>query len=239
MQAVESQVFGNLSGHQHPAEPLERLLMQWGVAPARMRTVPVAERLGGWLGWADAVLLSQALATPANSAPGDAAECRAASAWASAALDRLQAELHASFTDAELARESAEALPDAPAPRADLLAPYRLHHAQQQRVIAARVASLRERLCGHLTYAAPHLAQLAALDAVFDRALAVHERQMLAKLPAVLTRRAEQHAATDPRHWRARFWADLQRALRAELDLRLQPVLGLMESLEALHPTPS
>ncbi|RZL35130.1 MAG: DUF3348 family protein, partial [Rubrivivax sp.] len=42
---------------------------------------------------------------------------------------------------------------------------------------------------------------------------------------------AEAHHAADPRRWRQRFWADLQRALRAELDLRLQPVQGLLEAL--------
>ncbi|MBW8848002.1 MAG: DUF3348 family protein, partial [Burkholderiales bacterium] len=36
--------------------------------------------------------------------------------------------------------------------------------------------------------------------------------------------------------WRARFWADLQRALQAELDLRLQPVLGLIEALHQDAP---
>ena len=235
MQAVESQVSAPPPGQAHPVEPLARLLLQWGVAPAPAG--PVAERLGGWLGWADAIQLSQALAVPAHGAPGPAATRRAAREWADAALDRVQTELHAAFVDAELARESAEPLPllpsSTPAPLADLLAPYRLHHAQQQRSIAARVASLRERLRARLADDSPALTQLAALDAVFDRALALHERELLAGLPALLTRRATAHAATDPRHWRARFWADLQRALRAELDLRLQPVLGL---IEALHP---
>lgn len=217
-----------------PTEPLARLLLQWGVAPAPAR--PVTERLGGWLGWADAIQLSQTLAAPARLPPAPTDERRAAHDWAEAALDRLQAELCAGFEDAELARESTVPLPERAPPLADLLAPYRLHHAQQQRAISARVASVRERLRGRLAGLGPELGQLAALDAVFDRALAGPGRQQLAGLPALLTRRAEAHAAADPRHWRARFWADLQRALRAELDLRLQPVLGLAE---ALHPDPA
>lgn len=229
MQAVESQVSALPPGAMHPGEPLARLLMQWGVPPAP--PTPVAERLGGWLGWADAIVLSQALAVPAGAA--HAAECHAARDWAQAALDRVQADLHAAFDDPELAQESAEPLPARPMPLADLLAPYRLHHAQQQRSIAARVTTLRERLRGRL--ADSGAAQLAALDAVFDRALLAHERSLLAGLPALLTRRAEGHAAADARHWRARCWADLQRLLRAELDLRLQPVLGLMASLQAPH----
>lgn len=208
-------------------EPLARLLLQWGVAPAP--AAPVAERLGGWLGWADAIGLSQVLAA-APATGTDAAARRAAQDWAGAALERLQVELTAAFDDALLARESAEAAPDG-VPLADLLAPYRLHHAQQQRGMAARIATLRERLRPRLVEASATLARLAQLDAVFERATVAQERTLLAGLPALLTRRAEHHRAADPRHWRARFWADLQRALRAELDLRLQPVQGLVEAL--------
>jgi hypothetical protein len=216
---------------QHSApEPLARLLLQWGVAP--LPAAPVAERLGGWLGWADAIGLSQVLATPP--APGANAAARGeALDWASAALERLQAELTAAFDDALLARESAETAPEG-VPLADLLAPYRLHHAQQQRSMAARIATLRERLRPRLAEASGTLARLAQLDALFERAIAPQERERLAGLPALLARRAETHHAADPRRWRTRFWADLQRVLRAELDLRLQPVLGL---IEALHPT--
>lgn len=149
--------------------------------------------------------------------------------WADAALARLQAELPAAFDDALLVRESAEPAPEGVS-LPDLLAPYRLHHAQQQRSMAARIGTLRERLRPHLASSGA-LARLAQLDALLERATLGPERERLAGLPALLTRRAERHHAADPRGWRARFWADLQRLLRAELDLRLQPVLGLIEAL--------
>lgn len=209
------------------AEPLARLLLQWGVTPAPAG--PVAERLGGWLNWADAIGLSQVLAAPSPGGVNPSAIAQARD-WAGAALARLQAELTAAFDDALLARESAEPAP-AGVPLADLLAPYRLHHAQQQRSMAARIATLRERLRPHLADSAGHLARLAQLDALIERATSGPERERLAALPALLTHRAERHHAADPRGWRARFWADLQRLLRAELDLRLQPVLGLIEAL--------
>lgn len=212
------------------AEPLARLLLQWGVAPApAASTPPVAERLGSWLGWADAIGLSQVLAAPAGTACHPQARTQAVD-WADAALARLQSELAAAFDDALLARESAEPAPDGVS-LADLLAPYRLHHAQQQRSMAARIATLRERLRPHLAESSGALARLAQLDALIERATFGPERERLAGMPALLTRRAERHHAADPRGWRARFWADLQRALRAELDLRLQPVLGLIEAL--------
>ncbi|MBV8037512.1 DUF3348 family protein [Roseateles sp.] len=214
-------------------EPLARLLLQWGVAPAP--APPVAERLGGWLGWADAIGLSQVLAAAPAAAMVNAASHRDAQGWVAAALDRLQAELLAGFDDAELAADAAAPAPDG-VPLADLLAPFRLHHAQQQRSMAARIATLRERLRPRLAETSGRLARLAQLDLLFERALAAQEKPLLGGLPALLTRRAETHQAADPRHWRLRFWADLQRALRAELDLRLQPVLGLVEALHQEAP---
>lgn len=208
-------------------ETLQRLLLQWGMPP--LPAAPVAERLGNGLGWADAIALSQVLAAPRAAAANDAA-LREARDWAAAALDRLQADLAAGFDEPLLARDAAEPAPAGVA-LADLLAPFRLHHAQRQRAMAARIATLRERLRPRLAEASAALARLAQLDALLERALLDAERRALAGLPTLLTRRAETHHAADPRHWRARFWADLQRALRAELDLRLQPVLGLIEAL--------
>jgi len=216
----------------HAPEPLARLLLQWGVAP--VRTAPVAERLGAGLGWADAIGLSQVLATAPATGTNPAAQ-REAQDWAAAALDRLQTELAAAFDDAELAADAAAPAPEGVA-LADLLAPFRLHHSQQQRSMAARIATLRERLRPRLAEASGALARLAQLDALFERALATQERERLAGLPALLTKRAEAHHAADPRRWRTRFWADLQRALRAELDLRLQPVQGLVEALHHAGP---
>jgi hypothetical protein len=210
-------------------EPLARLLQQWGVPPVPAQ--PLAPALGGQLGWADAILLSQTLSTPIAPAPANESARQSAADWVDSALERLLSESRAGFNDPVLARESAEPLAK-PLPLADALAPYRLHHAQQQRSIAMRVASLRQRLRERVADGSPALARLSALDAVFDRALATHERQSLAGLPALLTRRAEAHAAADPRHWRARLWADLQRLLHAELELRLQPVLGLLDALD-------
>lgn len=211
-----------------PADPLPRLLLQWGVTSAPA-AAPVATRVGAGLGWADAIGLSQVLATSPGVAADDAAR-REASGWAAAALDRVQADLAAGFDDALLARDAAEPAPES-IPLADLLAPFRLHHAQQQRAMAARVATLRERLRPRLAEASGALARLAQLDSVLERATGDAERQALAGLPALLTKRAETHHAADPRRWRARFWDDLQRLLRAELDLRLQPVLGLIAAL--------
>ncbi|MFX7977232.1 DUF3348 family protein, partial [Acinetobacter baumannii] len=72
-------------------------------------------------------------------------------------------------------------------PLADQLAPFRLHHSQQQRAMAARVATLRERLRPRLAEASGALARLAQLDALIERATLTAERERLAGLTTLLT----------------------------------------------------
>ncbi len=224
------------------APGLDALLQRWGHAAAAPR--PLAERVGDLLDWTDAVLLSQVLAASASPVPAASAPAAALAAardWARAALERLLAELRAGFADPLLARDAATPLVDAGLPLNDVLAPYRLHHAQQQRGIAVRVAGLRERLRERLLQTgSPRLTRLAQLDAVFDRALAERQQQLLAGLPALLFGvRAAAHQAQDPRGFPARLWADLQQLLAAELAFRLQAPLGLIEALQTEPDDPS
>jgi hypothetical protein len=78
---------------------------------------------------------------------------------------------------------------------------------------------------------------------VLDDALRARQQGVLATLPALLEthfkrlRRADEDAgaarhATPPRApWLTVFRKDMQRLLLAELDLRLQPVQGLIDAL--------
>ena len=242
------------------AQSLPRLLASWGtrLRPPRQ---PFTPRLADAMGWMDAVALAQVLAAPAAArpAPTDAPNAPAAESpvlaarrWAEAALERLITELHAAFAEPTLVQGGpplplgrGRAMPvrsAGPLNPQDAVAPYRLHHATQQRALAGRVATLRTRLRAQLSEAGPALAQLAAYDAVFERALAEAEQQRLSGLSALLVQRGLDLQAQAPGQpadaeawppvgWRATFWADVQRLLRAELDLRLQPVLGLLEAL--------
>jgi hypothetical protein len=221
------------------APGLDALLARWGqpAAPA----APLTERLGACLAWTDVVALSQALA-PAPPVAHRTAHPAARPAalgtirdQAHAALQRLHATLQAGFDDPLLRRESAQPLTAPPMPLADLLAPYRLHLAQQQRDMAQRVTALRQQLRASLARSGvPRLVQLAQLDLVFDRALAARQLQALAVLPTLqFEARVRAHRVRDAAHWRARLWADLQQLLAAERSYRLQPVLGLLEALQA------
>lgn len=85
----------------------------------------------------------------------------------------------------------------------------------------------------------PQLAQLVALDAALGDSLIVHRRKFLATVPALLQKRfeqlREQHAddneALMPPVWLKHFAQDTQELLLAELEVRLQPLLGLVEAI--------
>jgi len=94
-------------------------------------------------------------------------------------------------------------------------------------------AVLHRRVATH-----PELATLAALDAALAAMLAPREQAQLALMPVLL----EKHfMRPETRQDRARgaFRDDMRRLLHAELELRLQPALGLLEALRATHTGPA
>jgi hypothetical protein len=219
-----------VAGAPAPAQPplsASALLAAWQLRPAPAHS-PITQTLAQALGWADALALSQVLDQTWPPGVPPAPACQAVLQEARAALERLQQELADAMRDPLLAADAAATAVIRPA-----LAPYRLHLSQQQRHLAARVASLRERLQQRLVSLGGPLAPLAQLDALLARALAEPERQAFAALAAQLWQRAERHLDADPRHGLRRVWQDLQRLLEAELAQRLQPVCGLIEALEA------
>lgn len=128
--------------------------------------------------------------------------------------------------------------------------PYRRYYAAQQRAMDSSVRPLRSSVRAVLAKASPALKTLADLDATFDAIVCERESKLLSTVPSLLKRRFEQlrqahlqrlvdtqQQEDDPALWMttgawlARFCHELQTALLAELDLRLQPTLGLMEAL--------
>ena len=94
----------------------------------------------------------------------------------------------------------------------------------------------------------PAMTRLARVDAVMERALSERERSLLAAVPALLgrhferLRQAEQAsmaaaqasgdaAEATPGAWLDVFRKDMQSVLLAELDVRFQPVEGLLAAL--------
>ena len=127
--------------------------------------------------------------------------------------------------------------------------PYRRYYAAQQRAMDASVRPLRASVRAVLAKVSPALNQLADLDGTFEVIVCESESKLLATVPVLLKRRFEQLRQVHQQRlvdtqqvddaalwmttgdWLARFCHELQTTLLAELDLRLQPAVGLMEAL--------
>ncbi len=221
---------------------LVRQLSAWtGATPAAEAQPSLAQRLGGWLDWTDAIALSGAVA------PLAAAEQAAPLADTGALLRQALAEheharaalQHEIETDALLAPSPPPRRPDSrlatPALTPDDDEPdegaYRQHYAAIQRVMAERIGALRVRLRTLLQRASPRLARLAALDAALEDMLRLREKHLLSHVPTLAEPRIAQ-GLTQGATGRAELGRELQALLHAELALRLQPVDGLIEALE-------
>lgn len=126
---------------------------------------------------------------------------------------------------------------------------YRRVHLQHQRAMVAALAPLRSQVRVGLSRVSPALGRLAALDTVLDEALGARERHLFAKVPVVLEKhfdrlrkahQAEQAQAAGGRlpdgsapaaAWLADYCKAMQAVMLAELELRLQPIEGMLEAM--------
>jgi hypothetical protein len=178
-------------------------------------TEGLAQRVSGWFDWTDAIGLSAALAAPPTAPAPVGPSARSDAHVRDAAQVR-----------AALAR-AIEALPDSADADADF-APWRQHVLALQQAMDAAIGSLRRRLRAALEAGAPAHARLAALDAVLEQAIAPRERALLGGLASRLERGFERRlAAASP----AVVRRELLELMQAELDLRMQPVEGLLAAL--------
>ena len=195
-----------------------------------------AERLSHWLGWTDAISLSAALSsTPAGATTaahgGASAEQAQCARVRSALVNAIAQEMHGAAKDAVI----------------DFL-PYRRRYLARQQAMETSIGPLRGRLREALAARSPAMAKLAAVDAVMEQVLGPHEQRLLATVPSLLEKHFKRsrppHAAADTtdddsddevrrRAWLDAFGQDMHSVLLAELDLRLQPVEGLVEALRA------
>lgn len=235
---------------------LVRLLTELAGAEVGESKQSFAERLGSWLDLGDAISLSAVLkpATPGGTAvpPGDPA---AGSSSLQQELARLQATLVDSITSDEGPRNGKARLKlPTPAPGASIdaaadFSPYHRYYLAQQRDMEAGIGPLRAKVRAALPGLSPALGQLAALDAVLEEALAARERNLFATVPLLLGKRFDHLCRThqaarvdspvpddpqrwsEPGGWLAVFCRDMRNLLLAELELRLQPVAGLIEAI--------
>ncbi len=196
-----------------------------------------SDRFSQWLDWKSAMALSAALK---NGAQPHSTSVRSASrAFADPdrqSCERLRSEFMKAF--AEDTRTDVDGTPPE-------FSTFRQRYFSRQQAMERGVAPFRKRVREKLIAASPSLAQLAVVDSVMEQSLAARERTLLSSIPALLhlhferLRSGHQSQSDDaeaelPRHkWLEIFRLDMRNALAAELDIRLQPVEGL---LDALHP---
>ena len=204
---------------------LTRLLVDLDVVDGTDASADFAEKLGVWLDFRNAITLHGV-----HSAPASQRRTR-------------QPEALQEVLQAELARRRSvlTASIQLPLPGLDLslkpataYEPYRRHHLARQREMELQLRQLRSKIRGLLSSVSPGLQKLAALDAAFEHMLSERESKLFSTVPALLEKHFKQllkeHAQDDPPHWLRTFGATLQSALLSELDVRLQPAMGLIEA---------
>lgn len=208
------------------------------------------ERLGQWLDFSDALMLSSVLNTEA----GTGTSVAPADGDLSAQLLRVRGNLGDSirndgvFSAAPARIPFPTPLPNATVESAAEFSPYHRYYLAHQREMSATIPPLRANARKALAGQSATGRQLALLDAAFEKFLSARERKLLSNIPIILGRRfdrryAEHRAALpegsadDPASWTQggswleAFCHDVQTVLLAELELRLKPVAGLIAAL--------
>jgi hypothetical protein len=218
-----------------------RALAALNDVPASAAPDAFAQRLAQWLAWTDAFSLSAAL--------GDAAERSDVPGFgghgALVADERELARVRAALTKSIIAAPAGAEPRRVDRPLAGAVAPiempadfavYRQRYSQCQLAMETQIVPLRRRLRASLADRSSALAKLAELDSVMEQVVGAQERTLLASVAARLEpcfdrlRATQDEASSQPGAWLERFRQEMRTLLLAELDLRLQPVEGLLEA---------
>ena len=235
---------------------LVECLARWALLDGPAVKPSFVEGMGRWLGWTDAIALSAALPLPMPASAGEDSASTAPTHFVAAPAEREFARVRAALVraitdpgDTAVDRRRPAAQPPAAAvtDETDFL-PHRRHYTALQQAMQAAITPLRAQAREAVARRSPELSRLAAIDAVMDSVLGAREQALLATMPSLLHKHFErlrqshkvpalasgEGGAPDgtarPGPWLAVFRQDMQRLLLAELDLRLQPVQGLLEA---------
>lgn len=252
-----------MQAHFHSSQ-LVRTLAEWSLVDARAPGAAFAEKLGQWIDIAGAIALRTTHTAGADMGVTTSATVPAharLAAHVAKVRGEIEATLEAAMAPAPGKSRGRNSLPlpkaDMPVELASAFEPYRRFYLAQQREMDLKTVPLRAKLREALAAATPPLRQLAAMDAALGQNMADRESRLLATLPNLLEKRFKQlrsaHLAVleqtqqedqithwmKPGGWLARFCKELHSVLLAELDVRLQPTLGLLEALQHDNQTPA
>lgn len=214
-----------------------------------------AEKLGQWIGFSDAITLcavhNACTAIPPATKSGAQPVARLAIAQE---FDRIRVVLENSIkvSCSPNAGQTRLALPMLkPGTRiedASAYEPYRRFHLAHQRDMELSVRLLRAKVRDQIAKVSPRLKQLADLDSALEGVFGERENKLLSTVASRLKARFDQLLKTHqqtlasvqqedspdlwmkPGAWLSRYCSELQTVLLAELDLRLQPTVGLIEA---------
>lgn len=230
-----------------------RLLAELDCGGSVAATPAVAEQLGEWVRFTDAIALSAVLnpgSTPVASASSTRTGMRTGTRTATGAeaLEKDVAQTRRDLVSlitrtGKLPHGKAPIpLPDAPdnsEVRTIAFEPYRRFHTAHQRELESSLGALRVRIRTAVSGKSARHQQLAALDTVMHAVLDERASRLLNKVASLLQKRflhlwntETQHPQTPNPGWLNRFLQEQQAVLLAELDLRLQPALGLLEAYQ-------
>lgn len=215
-----------------------------------------AQRLGQWIDFADAITLCAVDNAGTAIPPGQKSGAQPAARVAIAQeFDRtrlaLETSIKASCSPSAGRRRLALPIAEAGASIEDASAfePYRRFHLAHQRDMELSTRSLRAKVRVQMAKVSPRLKQLTDLDSAMEGILCERENKLLSTVALRLKTRFDQllkaHQQTlacapqddspalwmKPGAWLSRFCSELQTVLLAELELRLQPTVGLIEAL--------
>lgn len=126
--------------------------------------------------------------------------------------------------------------------------PYQRFYSMHQAEMAGSIQTLRLNVRASISGFSSDLQQLAELDRIINDSIAAHNGKLFNVTPKLLQQRFKEllsaHQQSQgsqditepldwlkPGAWLTVFYKELQELLLAELDVRLQPVLGLLEAL--------
>lgn len=234
---------------------LVSLLGDWAFMDSEVSRQDWAQRLSLWLGPFDAITLNaahQSIKAAAAEQPSHTRQPR------SFTLDeefrRVREGLVKAIAAPDLSRSNEMRInrsalkPEQVGEVVCEYAPYRQRYLEQQRRMEWKIDPLRIHCRQVLSQTNAKLRQLAELDAVLEQSLGAREKTLLSKVPVLLERRFEhlkkshgdglklpqqQDASANWQQsggWLNVFDKDFHGLLRAELDFRLEPVVGLIEA---------
>ena len=216
---------------------LVRLIGAWLPTPVEPPRQDLAQRLAQWLSVSDAITLHSAQRNPhaVPLAPSGSHTPAGRNDDLASDLQRLRATLANSFTDPGGRSSDMD-----PVTAVDF-APHHQRYLDHQRRMELGLDALRTHAREVLAAASPPLAQLAALDAQMHDLLREREQALLSRIPVFLKTRFLQLRPTEEAvlesvatetapAWLAAFEQETQACLLAELEVRAQPLTGLVEA---------